>query len=173
MKSHRNTRALLRAAAIAVALTAAAAGAQAQLQSTNHYVGGSLGDTDFGTGIRLFGGGSLTRVFGWEAQLASYGSQSYQNGAYVYKDSAWTAGVNAMASFNVAPTLSVFGKAGPHYFSFRHSAPTGTVSDGTVELGIGVGLKWQFMPSAALRADFENIGGSGGDMISVGLQFGL
>ena len=172
MQRNSTTRAVLRAAAVVIAL-AAAAGAQAQVSFSRPYLGGSVGDTDLGTGIRLFGGGSLTNIFGIEGQIASYGSNKYQNGAYTYKDSAWTAGAYGTASFPVATSLSVFGKLGAHYFKMKQTGPGRSYSDGSVELGIGAGVKWQFVPQAALRADFENIGGSGGDMISIGLQFSL
>lgn len=161
-----------RATVLAIALCAAA-GAQAQIRSTDHYVGGAIGHTDLGTGLRLFGGGTLTKVFGWEAQLSSYGSKTYQQGAYTFKDSAWGLGAYGTASFPVANNVTVFGKAGAHYLKGKHAGPFASESDGSVEFGIGAGVKWQFNPKAALRADFENIGGSGGDLLTVGIQFGL
>lgn len=167
------TRTAIRAACAAAVLCAAMTGAQAQVNSTAHYLGAAVADTDFGTGLRVFGGGSLTNIFGWEGQFAHYGTESYQAGAFTYDRSAWTLGANALASFPVATNLSVFAKAGVHYVRGTNEGPFGSSKESDVELGVGVGLKWQFSPAAALRADFENIGGSKGDMISVGLQFPL
>jgi len=163
----------IRAAAVAAALCAMGAAHAQSVSFTGPYVGAAIGDGDFGTAFRAFGGGQFTRIFGIEGQLASYGSQSYQNGFYTYKDSAWAAGAYATATMPVAQNLSVLGKVGAHYFRFKHSGPGGSTQDSSVELGIGAGLKWQFVPAAALRLEYENIGGSGGDLFSAGLQFPL
>lgn len=163
----------LRAAAVAAMFCAAGVAHAQTVKFTGRYLGAAVGDTDLGTAIRVFGGGQLTNIFGIEGQVASYGSESYRNGAYTYEDSAWAAGAYGTATMAVAPTVSVFGKVGAHYFRFKHTGPGGSRQDSSVELGLGVGVKWQFVPAAALRLDFENIGGSGGDIISAGLQFPL
>lgn len=166
-------RAVFRAAALALALCATAGAQAQQVKFTGPYIGVAVGDTDLDTAIRVFGGGQLTNIFGIEGQIASYGSRTYQQGLFTYKDSAWAAGVYGTASMPVVTNLSVFGKLGVNYFRMKSNGPGGSVQDGSAELGIGVGIKWQFVPQAALRADFENIGGSGGDIISVGVQFPL
>jgi len=164
-------RTVFRAAALALALCATAGVQAQQVKFTGPYIGAAIGDTDLDTAVRVFGGGQLTNIFGIEGQFATYGSRTYQQGLFTYKDSAWAAGVYGTATMPVVTNLSVFGKLGVHYFRMKHDAPGGSTQDGSAELGIGVGIKWQFIPAAALRADFENIGGSGGDIISVGVQF--
>lgn len=166
-------RTVIRAAAVALALCGAAAAQAQQVKFTGPYIGMAIGDTDLDTAFRFFGGGQFTNIFGIEGQVATYGSRTYQQGLFTYKDSAWAAGVYGTATMPVAQNFSVFGKLGVHYFRMKHDAPNGSTQDSSAELGIGVGLKWQFVPQAALRADFENIGGSGGDIISVGIQFPL
>jgi opacity protein-like surface antigen len=68
--------------------------------------------------------------------------------------------------------ISVYGKAGLHYVKSRATG-CGGASDSDIEAGIGAGLLWNFSPKAALRVEFENIGGNGGDFISVGVQIPL
>ncbi len=153
----------------ALVLTGTLACAQAQLASP--YVGGAIGDTDLGTGLRAFGGAAITSVFGWEAQLTSFGSESLFNNCKV---SAWALGGGGTARAPLSPVISVYGKAGLHYVRSRvSSCGFGNRSDNDIELGVGAGLLWNFSPKAALRVEFESIGGEGGDFISVGIQIPL
>ena len=132
------------------------------------YAGASLGSTDFGTGLKVFLGGKVTPIFGWEAQLTSLGSDEYQPG---YKHSATALGASGTAHFPLSPTLGVFGKAGLHYLQPRRSGPGASDPGSSIELGLGAGLLWNFSHTAALRLELENIGGSDGNMASVGVQF--
>ena len=152
---------------VAVILTGTLVCAQAQLASP--YVGAAIGDTDLGTGVRAYGGASITNVFGWEAQLTSFGSHTLTNSC---KQSAWALGGGGTARAPLSPVISVYGKAGVHYLKSRFSGcASGSGSD--IELGVGAGLLWQFSPKAALRVEFESIGGAGGDFISLGVQIPL
>jgi Outer membrane protein beta-barrel domain len=164
MKSHRHIQAL---AAVLLAGTIGFA----QAQTAAPYVGASLGDTDLGTGLRAFGGAAITNVFGWEAQLTSFGSESRP---FSCKVSAWALGGGGTAKAPLSPVISVYGKAGLHYVKYKVSNCFGaSASDSDVEVGVGAGLLWNFSPKAALRVEFENIGGNGGDFISVGIQIPL
>ncbi len=153
----------------ALVLTGTLACAQAQLASP--YVGGAMGDSDLGTGLRVFGGAAITNVFGWEAQLTSFGSKTRFNNC---KASAWALGGGGTARAPLSPVISVYGKAGLHYVKSRvTSCGFGNASDSDIEVGVGAGLLWNFSPKAALRVEFESIGGQGGDFISVGVQIPL
>jgi Outer membrane protein beta-barrel domain len=152
-------------------LLVASIGAHAQV--TAPFVGGMIGDTDFGTGLRLFGGGRLTNIVGLEGHLTSYGSRTVRpGGSLSCKDSAWASGVSATGTLPLTTGFSAFGKAGLHYMKTRVSGPC-SGGDGSLELGIGAGVLWQFSPKAAMRVEFENIGGTNGDFIAVGVQFPL
>lgn len=166
-------RTAFRAAAVALALCAAAGVQAQQVNFTKPYIGIAVGPTDLDNAVRVFGGGQFTNIFGIEGQIASYGSKTYTQGFYTYKDSAWTTGVYGTATMPVVSTLSVFAKAGVHYFNFKSEGADRTKENGSLELGLGVGIKWQTIPEMAVRFDYENIGGSGGDIISVGVQFPL
>lgn len=145
----------------------------AQAQFTSPYVGGAIGDTDFGTGLRLYGGGRFTNIFGLEGHLTSYGSRTVRpGGSLSCKDSAWATGVSGTGTLPLTTDFSAFGKAGLHYLKTRVSGPC-SGGDGELELGIGAGVLWQFTPKAALRVEFENIGGTNGDFIAIGVQFRL
>jgi hypothetical protein len=155
----------------ALALSSAALGAQAQM--TAPYIGGAVGDTDFGTGLRAFGGARITNIIGWEGHLTSYGSRTIRPGGNIScSNSAWAAGVSATATMPLTTSVGVFGKLGGHYLKTRISGPC-SGADSSLELGLGAGVLWQFSPKAALRVEFENIGGSNGDFIGVGVQFPL
>ena len=166
-------RTAFRAAAVTLALCASAGVQAQQVTFTKPYVGIAVGNTDLDTGVRVFGGGQFTNTFGIEGQVLTYGSKTYAQGLYTYKDSAWATGVYGTATMPVVSTLSVFAKAGVHYFNFKSEGADRTKENGSLELGLGVGIKWQAIPEMAVRADFENIGGSGGDILSVGVQFPL
>jgi hypothetical protein len=155
----------VRVALVTACSLLAAAGAHAQSAYGPSYAGASLGSTDFGTGLKVFVGGKITPIFGWEGQLTSFGSEEYRPG---YKQSAWALGGSGTARFPLSPSISAFGKAGVHYIRLRR---TGSNSDSSIELGVGAGLLWNFTPTAGLRLELEHIGGTDGDIASVGVQF--
>ena len=161
------TRTTLRAALLAALTTLAAAGAQAQSYGPT-YAGASLAATDFGTGLKVFLGGKITPIFGWEGQITSFGSEEYQPGR---KHSATAIGGSATARFPINPVFSAFGKAGLHYVMPRRSGPGTSDPDNSIELGLGAGLLWNFSHTAAMRLELENIGGTDGNLASIGLQF--
>ena len=161
----KSNRCLQSVAALLLGGTMACANAQLAAP----YVGAAIGDTDLGTGVRAFGGASITSVFGWEAQLTNFGSHTLTNSC---KQSAWALGGAGTAKAPLSPVISVYGKAGAHYVRSRLSN-CAIASGSDIELGVGAGLLWQFSPKAALRVEFESIGGTGGDFISLGVQFPL
>ena len=159
-----NSRHVTRGAA-ALLLAGTLACAQAQLASK--YVGGAIGNTNHGTGIRVFGGAPVTHVFGWEAELTSYGSQTAAGSANG-GTTTWSMGAAATARMPLSPEVAAYGKAGPHYLS-----TTGAGANGSLELGIGIGLVWHFSPRTALRFEIESIGGAPGGLTSVGIEVRL
>lgn len=159
-----NSRHVTRGAA-ALLLAGAFTCAHAQLASK--YVGGAIGNTNHGTGIRMFGGGPISPVFGWEAELTSYGSQTAA-GRASNGSSSWSLGAAATARMPLSPELSAYGKAGPHYLP-----GSGAGATASFELGVGIGLVWRFSPKTALRFEIESIGGSLGGFTSVGIEVRL
>jgi hypothetical protein len=156
----------LRSVALAAGLLAAGA-AHAQSFAPS-WAGASLGSTDYGTGLKVYVGGKVTSIFGWEGQLVSFGSEDYAPGR---KHSAVALGGSGLARFPLASQLTAFGKAGVHYMRVKQSGPGSSGSDSDIELGLGAGLLWNFAHTTALRVEYENIGGGNGDMFSIGLQF--
>ena len=156
-------------ATLCAALTLLAMGsAQAQNSGAPSYAGGSIASTDYGTGLKVFLGGKITPIFGWEGQITSFGSEEYRPG---YKHSATAIGASGTARFPLNASLSAIGKAGLHYVQPRLSGPGTSDPDSSIELGLGAGLIWNFSHTAAVRFELENIGGSDGNFASVGLQF--
>lgn len=156
----------LRVAVLAAAGLLAAGAASAQSYAPS-WAGASIGSTDFGTGLKVFVGGKITPIFGYEGQVMTFGSEDYAPG---YEHSAVALGASGLARFELAPQLSAFGKAGLHYLRTKRTGP-GTSSNSDIELGLGAGLLWNFAHTTALRVEYENIGGGDGDFFSVGLQF--
>lgn len=159
---------------VAAALWGMAGAAQAQSSgSWVQYVGGAFGSTDYGTGLRLYAGAPVSGVLGWEAQVTSYGSEKYVQINQTFNRSAVAFGASAVARLPVTSTLTAFGKLGGHYLRSSVSGPGQSTTDSGLELGVGAGLIWQFIPTAAARLEMENIGGSGGNIVSAGLEFKL
>ena len=155
--------------AVCAALTVLAMGnAHAQNTAAPSYAGASIASTDYGTGLKVFLGGKITPIFGWEGQVTSFGSEEYRPG---YKHSATAIGASGTARFPLNASLSAFGKAGLHYVQPRQSGPGASDPDSSIELGLGAGLIWNFSHTAAVRFELENIGGSDGNFASVGMQF--
>ncbi|MDH5540452.1 MAG: porin family protein [Rhizobacter sp.] len=164
--------------AVALAMVALSATVHAQQQQPSSgswvsYVGGAFGSTDYGTGLRLYAGAPVSGILGWEAQVTSYGSEKYVQLNQTYNRSAVAFGASAVARMPVTSTLQAFGKLGVHYLSSKVSGPGQNTKDNSAELGIGAGMLWQFIPAAAARLEMENIGGSGGNIVSAGLEFKL
>jgi hypothetical protein len=151
----------------AAALLLAGTLACAHAQMGSKYVGGAIGNANHGTGIRMFGGAPISDVFGWEAALTSFGSQT-GTGWAGSGTSIWSLGVAATARMPLSRELSAYGKAGPHYLS-----TSGAGATGSLELGIGVGLVWHFSPKTALRFEIESIGGAPGGLTSLGIEMRL
>ncbi len=153
------------------------AAAQAQLRAPSASTFGpsltaAVGDSDYGTAVKLQYGQPISPHVGWELQAATLGSERYRRFGFDYSDSAWTVGGSALAGFGLSNTVSLYGKLGAHYL--RVQSPGGLRVDGSsFELGVGGGLNWQFTPGTSLRFELENIGGYGGDLVTVGLQFRL
>jgi OOP family OmpA-OmpF porin len=156
-------------AALAVASTAIVAlPAQAQSRGTDWgtFVGASIGDSDLDTTLKLYGGQLITPNWGWEASYIDFGSESNRSTTI----EAWAVGAALLGVLPLSPQFSAFGKLGVYYVDSEVRNPATVVSDSSAELGAGVGLRFALNPQFSLRAEFESIGGEGGDVVSVGLQ---
>jgi hypothetical protein len=129
------------------------------------WAGASIGSTDYGTGLKVFLGGKVTPIFGWEGQMVSHGSEDFAPGR---EHSAVSLGGSGVARFPLNSQFTAFGKAGLHYMRTKES---GRGTDSDIELGLGAGLLFNFTHTTALRLEYENIGGGNGDFFSIGLQF--
>jgi len=156
------------AAAILAAGSLALLPAHAQPRATDwgNYVGAAIGDSDLDTTLKLYGGQSVTPQWGWEASLIDFGSRSHRS----VTTEAWALGASAVGMLALSPQVSAFGKVGIYYVDSEVRAPAFLVSDSSLELGAGVGVRFALTPQASLRVEFESIGGEGGDVISIGAQ---
>lgn len=153
-------------ALVAALLAAGPASAQSFAPS---WAGASIGSTDYGTGLKVFVGGKVTPIFGWEGQVVSHGSEDYAPGR---KHSAVSLGGSGVARFPLNSQFTAFGKAGLHYLRVKRSGP-GVSSDSDLEIGLGAGMLFNITHTTALRLEYENIGGGDGDFFSIGLQVGF
>lgn len=163
-------------AAMAAAATIAASPVHAQTGRAAHadnwgtFLGASIGDSDFDTGFKLFGGQQFHRHFAWEVQYTDFGDRGAPPFGPTAKTSAWALGGSLVGLLPVSADFSLFGKLGAHYTKVKISGPGVGRSNSDVELGIGAGLSYRLTPQLTLRAEVEDIGDPG-EMISVGLQF--
>lgn len=130
------------------------------------WAGVSIGSTDYGTGLKVYVGGKVTPIFGWEGQAVSHGSEDFAPGR---KHSAVSLGGSGVARFPLNSQFTAFGKAGLHYLRVKQSG-AGSSSDSDIELGLGAGMLFNITHTTALRLEYENIGGGDGDFFSIGLQ---
>lgn len=141
-------------------------------------LGGAAGSSDYGTALKaqLNQGFKLSLLPGtwrWEAQVTSFGSERYQQFANTYKRSAWAVGASALPEMALTPTLAAYGKLGLHHLHSEASGPGLSTSVNKIRFGYGAGLRWQVLPKLGLRVEAENIGGSGGDLLTVGAEVPL
>lgn len=153
-------------ALVSLATALLAAGPAAAQSYGPSWAGASIGSTDYGTGLKVYLGGKVTPIFGWEGQVVSHGSEDLPLGR---KHSAVSLGGSAVARFALNPQFTAFGKAGLHYLRVKRSGP-GVGNDSDLELGLGAGMLFNISHTTALRLEYENIGGGDGDFFSIGLQ---
>lgn len=169
MNPSKSLRLLGLTAAVLAALTASG-GAIAQ-SSAGAYGGISVGKaSDIGTALKLYGGAPLGSAFGWEAQYTDFGSVNEVTPFGTAKASAFALGASLVGYLPLQSNLNGFAKLGAHYVKAKASLAGFSASDTSTEVGFGVGLLWQASPQWGVRAEYENIGGSGGDVISIGVQ---
>ncbi len=183
-----NFKSLLSASAVAAALaftgvahaqsrtTPKAAPAPAQSNDWGLYGGLSIGDSDLDTTFKLFVGQPINRNVGWEAAYINFGEKKESAFGVDASASAWGIGGAVVGYLPFAPQWTGFGKLGAYYIrgEAKVNAPgffSTTASESSVELGVGLGIRFQFDRQFSLRAELENYGGDGGDVISVGLQY--
>jgi opacity protein-like surface antigen len=154
----------------------------ATLGATAHADGlrlsGGAGSSDYGTALKAqlnqgFKLSVLPGTWRWEAQVTSFGNERYQQFANTYKRSAWAVGASALPEMALTPTLAAYGKLGLHHLHSEASGPGLNTSVNKIRFGVGAGLRWQVLPKLGLRVEAENIGGSGGDLLTVGAEVPL
>jgi opacity protein-like surface antigen len=184
---HRSATALLGLALITggmlAARPAAAAGSMAGgpaswLLGDGLVLGAAIGSSDYGTGFKGSVGsggnglqlGPVPGLWRWEAQLQSFGSETYTEFGNSFKRSAWSLGASLMPQLPLLPGVAGYAKLGVHYLSSHASGPGLSTSTSGIKPGIGAGLRWQAHPRVSVRLEYENIGSSGGDMVSLGAE---
>lgn len=165
----RSCKSRVRSAVLLASLWGVSVGALAA--DWGRYFEGGVGSSDYGTAAKLVLGSQINAIGAIEGQVLSYGSETYQEFGNSYKRSAWALGLSGVAQLPMTPSLRAFGKLGLNYLNSKASGPGLDDKKSSTKLGLGAGLVWMAGTDFGLRAEFENIGGSGGDVISLGLQF--
>ncbi|MEO8298852.1 MAG: outer membrane beta-barrel protein [Burkholderiales bacterium] len=147
-------------------------------QGTSLRLGASAGSSDYGTAFKaqLSDGMRLPFLNGpwrWEGQAARFGSENYVQFSNTYQRSAWALGASVMPQLPLMRSLSAYGKLGAHYLHTEASGPGLSASKSNLKLGYGAGLLWQVAPNIGLKLELENIGGSSGDLVTLGLEVPL
>jgi OOP family OmpA-OmpF porin len=171
MKSPRTALAIVGTAAALCVLPAAAQQRPAppSAESWGTYAGGSIGDSDYDVGFKIFVGQQFHPNLAFEGQLTRFGERDERRFGAFAQASAWAVGGSLVGLFPLNQDVSVFGKLGMHYVKTKVKGPGFSVSDSDVDLGIGAGARYRINQQLSLRAELEDIG-DGGDMISVGVQ---
>lgn len=141
-------------------------------------LGGAVGSSDYGTALKAQAGQGLRLsfvpgVWRWEAQVTSFGSETYQQFGNTFQRKAWAVGASLLPQLPITPTLGAYAKLGVHHLHSEASGPGLSDSRSQLKLGYGAGLRWQVLPKLGLRLEAENIGGSGGDMLTLGAEVPL
>lgn len=140
-------------------------------------VTGAVLHGDYGTGAKLQLGLPLPGVLGGhvgvETQLAYLGSERFTLAGSGHRRSAWALGGSALGGVALGESFAAYGKLGAHWVRSQTSGPLSSGHGNDLELGVGAGLHWQVSPATALRLELENIGGHGGDLLSLGLHLRL
>ena len=157
-------------------LAAASATAQAQIRgatgndSWGTYVGAGLGDSDFDTTLKVFGGQQFHPNLAWEAQFVNYGERRDRRFGAPFDQSAWSAGGSIVGLLPLTPEFSIFGKLGVHYVKVKAKAPGVSTSDADIDPGFGIGGRFRINNQFSVRLEFEDIGDAG-DLVSASVQF--
>ena len=132
----------------------AACGARAE----GLYVGGSLGRTDYGSGINAIGGGdgSGLKVYGGAALDKNF---SLEGGLFDLGKTSSSAGtakghgfyVDGVGSHEFAPQWSLLGRVG--VVEGRFSTTLG--NDNSTGLKVGAGLQYELTRQVSLRLEYE------------------
>lgn len=160
------------------AAAATPSGAGSWLTGDGLVIGAAVGSTDYGTGFKANVGSSGTGMqlgpvpglWRWEAQLQSFGSETFVQFGNSFKRSAWSLGGSLMPQLPLLPGVNAYAKLGLHYLSSHASGPGLSASTSGIKPGIGAGLRWQAHPRIGVRLEYENIGSSGGDVVSLGVE---
>jgi hypothetical protein len=144
-------------------------------------VAAAAGSSDYGTGLKVQISNrfkpsflnSTRSAWRWEAQAVSFGRETYSQFGNSYQRSAWALGGSVVPMLTVGYGLTAYGKLGAHYLRAEASGPGLSADKSNFKLGYGAGLLWQALPMLGVKLELENIGGSGGDLVTVGLEVPL
>lgn len=171
---NQTVRPLLIAAGIAGVLAAGQGQAQMRAATGNDswgtYVGAGVGDSDFDTTLKVFGGQQFHANLAWEAQFVNYGERRDRRVGDPFEQSAWSAGGSLLGLVPLTPEFSVFGKLGLHYVKVRAKAAGVSRSDSDIDIGLGLGGRFRINNQFSVRLEFEDVGDAG-DLVSASVQY--
>jgi len=175
MKSKKTRLTVLRSAltcGCAIALSGPALGqAPAAGSDWGTYVGAGIGDPDFGNlGLKVFFGQQLHPYFGWEAGLMRFLRDVDSTPFGDVRTDFWGLSGAGLGILSFSPELSAFGKLGLMAGRKRiRGGAGGDRTDNELNLLLGVGVRYQITPRAAVRAEYETF--DQGDLVSVSATY--
>lgn len=138
-------------------------------------LGLAVGSSDYGTAVKAQWGDALALSWGrtdwrWEAQAVHFGRSPYDQFGNTYRHSAWSVGASALPLLPLERGLVGHGKLGLHYVHSEAVGPGLDARRNGLKLGVGAGVLWKALPSLGVKLEFEVIGGSSGEVISIGAE---
>jgi OmpA-OmpF porin, OOP family len=151
----------IKAAALAAVVGAAVAFPTVSLAQmkgdTGWYIGGNLGQADVDelgdkdTSFKILGGYQINKNFAAELGYTDFGKAS--SGGVTFKGTAIE--LVGVGTLPINDKFSVFGKLGFAMGDGEASAPGITVSDDSVEVTYGIGVKYNFTPVFGVTAEYQ------------------
>ena len=155
----------------ALALAAAfapAASAQSAAPAAHVYAGATVGQVrwspgcngcdNLDTGLRVFGGYQLTRIFAAEIGYANLGEP--RGTGVLVKGNSWDA--SALAAWPVGDAFSIHGRLGIYRANVKGGGTLAGQQHDNYGLTYGAGAQFEATPNLALRLDWQEYSGPGG-----------
>jgi OmpA-OmpF porin, OOP family len=169
MKSNKALVAALMGVALAFSAPAAFAQARGAAANTGWYIGGDVGNADFGSdddmGFRVLGGYQINRNFAAELGYHNLGEITASAGTASATTKARLWELVGIGAYPFANQFSVYGKLGGYRSKTTASSNVAGLGGEDTNTGLtyGFGAQWDAMQNLGVRVEwqrYDNVGGN-------------